>query len=162
MQGSLIILISNMSANQYIIKVYSDVYRSQILTVWEKSVVATHHFLSQEDFLSIKELVAEIDFNAFDVFCLLNGEQVVGFIGVASQKVEMLFLDPAFIGKGLGRKLMEFAMDELKAHSVDVNEQNPEATAFYQKLGFVTYERTEKDDQGNPYPILRMKLTPTP
>jgi len=47
----------------------------------------------------------------------------------------------------------------LKAHKVDVNEQNVGAVAFYENLGFATYERSDKDDQGNDYPILRMQLT---
>lgn len=70
----------------------------------------------------------------------------------------MLFLSPTHFGKGLGKKLMLFAMTELSADKVDVNEQNEGATGFYKKLGFKVYDRSEKDDQGNDYPILRMKL----
>lgn len=70
----------------------------------------------------------------------------------------MLFFSPEFIGMGFGRKLMEFAINELKADKVDVNEQNIQAIRFYQKFGFKVYERTDKDDQGKDYPLLRMKL----
>ncbi len=73
----------------------------------------------------------------------------------------MLFFSPEYIGKGLGRKLTDFAISELKADKVDVNEQNTNAVKFYKKLGFKTYERTEKDDQGKEYPLLRMKLETT-
>lgn len=41
---------------------------------------------------------------------------------------------------------------------VTVNEQNPQAVGFYEHLGFVTYQRTDHDEQGNPYPLLYMKL----
>lgn len=136
---------------------FRDDYRDQLLSVWEKSVLATHDFLHPEDFESIKALVHTIDFNHFEVYCLLENQQVIGFIGVAEAKVEMLFLLPDFIGKGLGRYLMNFAIVELGANKVDVNEQNLNAVKFYEKLGFQTYERSEKDDQGNEYPILRMK-----
>ena len=40
-----------------------------------------------------------------------------------------------------------------------VNEQNPQARGFYEHMGFTVRERSETDDQGNPYPILRMVLT---
>ncbi len=53
---------------------------------------------------------------------------------------------------------MDFALLELKADKVDVNEQNTNAVKFYEKLEFKTYERTEKDAQGKEYPLLRMKL----
>lgn len=42
-----------------------------------------------------------------------------------------------------------------------VNEQNPKALAIYQHWGFVAYERTEIDDQGNHFPIIKMKLNHT-
>jgi putative acetyltransferase len=147
-----------MQTDAFEIKKYTDQYREQLLEVWEKSVVATHHFLSSEDFQSIKVLVQSIDFNAFQVFCLLDRKKVAGFIGVAEDKVEMLFIKPDYMGQGLGRKLMEFAIDTLNINKVDVNEQNTSSVSFYKKLGFEVYERTDKDDQGKDYPLLRMKL----
>lgn len=143
------------------IEKYSDRYREELLTVWEQSVLKTHSFLKPEDFESIKEAVRGIDFNAFDVYCLTEKSKLLGFLGVADQKVEMLFLSPDSLGQGLGKKLMEFAIHELKANKVDVNEQNLSAVAFYEKFGFKTYERTEKDDQGKEYPLLRMIHKPS-
>ena len=70
----------------------------------------------------------------------------------------MLFLDPDYFGQGLGKILMNYAINELSVDKVDVNEQNINAVNFYQRLGFKTYERTDKDDQGKDYPLLRMKL----
>lgn len=140
------------------IQKYSGQYKEQVLSVWERSVLATHGFLSQEDFQSIKEIVRKIDFNQFDVFCLIQDDKVLGFLGVAGQKTEMLFLDPDYFGQGLGKVLMNYAINELSVDKVDVNEQNIKAVNFYQHLGFKTYERTDKDDQGKDYPLLRMKL----
>lgn len=140
------------------IKPYEENFKAQLLSVREKSVLATHDFLSPEDFISIKAIVFTIDFNLFDVYCLLHETNVVGFIGVAERKVEMLFLDPEYSEKGLGKQLMDFAFTNLNVNKVDVNEQNSNAVKFYKKLGFETYERTDKDDQGKNYPLLRMKL----
>ena len=70
----------------------------------------------------------------------------------------MLFLSPEYIGKGLGKKLLNFAIHNLNANQVDVNEENTKAVEFYTKFGFKTYERTDKDDQGKNYPLLRMEL----
>ena len=143
----------------YTIKPYQEEYRTQLLSVWENSVRATHTFLSLPDFQLIRSEVHSIDFNALDVHCLLNEETVIGFIGVADRKVEMLFISPDYFGKGLGKKLMDVAISGLKIDSVDVNEQNNGAVVFYTKLGFEVYERTVKDDQGRDYPLLRMRLS---
>ena len=80
---------------------YSDTYKQQILTVWENSVLATHDFLTPTDFKEIKQLVNRINFNDFQVFCLLNDNVISGFIGVAEEKIEMLFLDPKYFGQGI-------------------------------------------------------------
>jgi putative acetyltransferase len=120
---------------------YSDFDRAAMLDVWEKSVLATHHFLIPDDFAEIKELVLSMDFNDLEVYCLkvIPTGELVGFIGVANRKIEMLFLSPDHIGRGQGRKLIDFALTTLKASQVDVNEQNVRAVMFYEKLGFSTY-----------------------
>ncbi len=143
----------------FTIKPFEQKYKQQLVTVWERSVLATHDFLKPSDFNEIKEAVQGIDFTAFPVYCLVNeNDQVGGFIGVAEQKMEMLFLDPDNFGSGLGKRLTQFAITQLGADKVDVNEQNTNAVHFYQKAGFEVYERTDKDDQGKNYPLLRMKL----
>ncbi|HNQ26787.1 MAG TPA: GNAT family N-acetyltransferase [Aquaticitalea sp.] len=137
---------------------YSDKYRQQVFDVWEKSVLATHSFLTTEDFYAIRKIVGTIDFNAFDVYCLTTETKVIGFVGSADKKLEMLFLSPDYFGKGLGKRLLDFAVLELKADKVDVNEQNIKAVEFYKKYGFTVYKRTDKDEQGRNYPILKMAL----
>jgi len=150
--------IDAMRTDFFEIQAYHDKFREQVISVWEQSVLATHDFLAPHDFEKIKTIVKGIDFTEFSVFCLVNQEKVTGFVGVAGKKVEMLFLEPGYFGKGLGKKLMEYAVRELKADEVDVNEQNKSAVAFYTRLGFETYDRMEKDSLGKNYPILKMKL----
>jgi len=147
-----------MQTDKFEIKAYDQKYNQQILAVWERSVLATQDFLTPTDFSEIKELVQTINFYHFQVYCLTEDDFVIGFIGVADKKIEMLFLDPKYFGQGLGKMLMNFAISELAADKVDVNEQNIKAVNFYKKSGFETIERTEKDDQGRNYPLLRMKL----
>ncbi|GAA4450957.1 GNAT family N-acetyltransferase [Nibrella saemangeumensis] len=136
---------------------YNETYREPIISVWEKSVRATHDFLTPDDIAFYKKLVSEIDFRAFSVYCLTSSQNVLGFLGVLDNKIEMLFVDPAYIGQGLGRTLMLFALDNLHADKVDVNEENTKAIAFYTKFGFIPYERLEKDSEGKDHPILKMK-----
>ena len=147
-----------MQIDNFDINPYTDTYRQQVLTIWEKSVLATHDFLTSADFEEIKESVSDINFNDFQVFCLTKKNLLLVFVGVSDKKVEMLFIDPKYFGQGLGQKLLSFAVKELNADKLDVNEQNEKALKFYQKFGFETFERTNKDDQGRNYPLLRMQL----
>ena len=39
-----------------------------------------------------------------------------------------------------------------------MNEQNPQAVGFYEHMGFAAYKRTDNDEEGNPFPLLYMRL----
>jgi len=129
-----------------------------ITEVWEASVRATHHFLKEEDILFFKPRIAEY-LKQVDAFCIKNKENnICGFVGVADKNIEMLFIHPSERGKGLGKRFLGYAMNELSADKVDVNEQNEQALRFYEKMGFKVESRDELDGNGLPYPILHMKL----
>ena len=70
----------------------------------------------------------------------------------------MLFIAGEQRGKGFGKKLMQYGIEQYDVNFLTVNEQNPLAKSFYEYMGFKTYKRTELDEQGNPYPILYMRL----
>ena len=85
---------------------------TSLLDIWEGSVRATHHFLSDAKIDRIREYVPQA----------LTG------------------------------------VKHLIVAKITVNEQNPQAVGFYEHFGFQTYKRTDLDEQGDPYPLLYMKL----
>lgn len=140
------------------IRKYEEPDQSSVLLVWERSVLATHHFLARKDFEAIKSIVAQIPFARMNMHCLVVENKITGFISVIDRKIEMLFLAPEYIGKGLGQELLQFALHKYGACQVDVNEQNTRAVQFYKKSGFVASERSAKDDLGFDYPLLKLHL----
>lgn len=88
----------------------------------------------------------------------MNQERLLVFLGVHDQKIEMLFILNEQRGQGVGKVLLGYALNELAANSVDVNEQNPQALGFYQHMGFEVKSRSPLDDMGKPFPLLHMKL----
>ncbi len=60
--------------------------------------------------------------------------------------------------KGLGKQLLNYGIENYNVNELAVNEQNSNAKEFYEHMGFKIYKRTEIDEQGNPYPILYMRL----
>lgn len=131
-----------------------------LVEIWEAAVRATHHFLPESDLQVIKPLLREQYFPAVQLTCARDeAGRILGFLGHAEDRVEMLFVDPHSHGQGVGRRLMRHAIDELGATRVDVNEQNPQAVGFYQHLGFVVTDRSRLDGGGRPFPILHMALS---
>jgi len=141
------------------IKRYTENDKAEIVAVWEASVRSTHFFLKELDIVLYKSILEGFDFSTLAVFCLrdITGE-LLGFFGVSGDKLDMLFLRPECIGKGYGKLLMRYAIDQLSVQKVDVNEDNERAFAFYRQFGFVVINRKAIDDFGKPYPILEMAL----
>lgn len=132
---------------------------SKLLEVWEDSVKATYLFLSDDEIKNIKKYVPQAIFEVSHLVVMENeSHQPIAFMGIEDIKLEMLFIKNSERGKGLGKQLLNYGIENYNVNELEVNEQNPNAKEFYEHMGFKTYKRTELDAQGNSYPILYMKL----
>ncbi|WP_272536526.1 GNAT family N-acetyltransferase [Providencia sp. PROV182] len=130
-----------------------------IIRVWESSVRATHHFLTEEKIAELKIAIKDIYLPHLAVFVTFDSAgNMTGFLGYDKHRLEMLFISQENRGQGTGKKLLQYAIDTLGITELDVNEQNPQAIGFYQHMGFKQYARSELDGEGNPFPILHMRL----
>ena len=140
----------------YEVKERTELLMEQLLKVWEESVRATHQFLSEKEIEKIKEYVPQA--LAEPGYCgqWFRGEPAA-FMGIEDHRLEMLFLSQKERGKGLGKQLLLYGIQNYGIEELTVNEQNPQAVGFYEHMGFETYKRTDMDEEGNPYPLLYMK-----
>lgn len=130
--------------------------RQRLVEVWESAVRATHHFLGEDDIQFFKPLVRDAYLDSMRLACLRDAAgRIAGFIGTTGDRVDMLFVDSAQHGRGIGRALMEHAL-ACGARTVDVNEQNPQAVDFFLRMGFVRAGRSEIDALGKAFPVLHL------
>jgi len=126
---------------------------ADLLQVWRHAVDASHRFLTSEDRIAIDPLVADYVRDASLTVAVLEGRPVA-FMGVSGSNIDSLFVDPCVKGRGIGRMMADSVG---RPSTVDVNEQNTEAVAFYRHLGFEMIGRSPHDGDGRPYPLLHMK-----
>ena len=131
----------------------------RLLTVWERSVRATHLFLSDSEIEQIKAYVPQA-LNEIAHLVIAEDDTCcpVAFMGIQDGVLEMLFISPEERGKGLRKRLIQYGITNHGIRRLTVNEQNPQAKGFYEHMGFHVYKRTDHDEQGNPYPLLYMSL----
>ena len=100
----------------------------QLTDVWERSVRATHLFLSEADILRIRERLPEA-LAGVERLLFVNGaaDVPVAFMGIEKHALEMLFLAPEARGRGLGKTLLRHALRRYGVNAGSVNEQNPQA-----------------------------------
>lgn len=98
-----------------------------------------------------------MDLSSFKIKLYITPDhRIAGFIGTMGHKINMLFIHPDFFRKGIGTQLIFEAIEQNNAREVVVNEQNPNAILFYQSFGFRITARSNRDEQGNPFPIVIM------
>jgi putative acetyltransferase len=130
----------------------------RLVDIWLRAVRATHAFLTEDDIQSLLPIVRDAALAGLEVWVLCTDEsEAVGFMGLAGTSVEALFIAPEWTHRGGGRRLLDHAHKLKGRLSVEVNEQNAEATRFYRAYGFAVVGRSELDREGRPFPLLQMR-----
>ena len=124
----------------------------QLVEVWQRSVQATHLFLSVPEIAAIRTYVPQALCGVEHLIVAQDESGTpIGFMSVQENRL----LDPEARGQGLGARLLCLGMEQYS--ELTVNEQNPAAAGFYRHMGFAVCRRSELDEQGGPYPILYMR-----
>ena len=110
----------------------------QLGDVWLSAWRATFDFPPAHPDDDVRRWLAEEMAPNHDVWVAVDtGDRVVGFIAVKATELDQLYIAPAWIGHGLGRRLLDIA----KAHSPALLELycfqvNDRARRFYERNGF--------------------------
>lgn len=131
---------------------------AHILTIWRDAVDATHHFLSPEDRHQIEEEVVAFLPQAPLWLAVDDTNQPTGFMLLDNAHMEALFIHPSQRGSGIGRALVQHALQLHPNLTTDVNEQNEQAVGFYEHMGFKRTGRSDHDSQGRPYPLIHLRI----
>lgn len=132
---------------------------NNLLILWENSVRSTHTFLKEDDIKRIKSYVPLALSSVQHLFVSYSDNgKITAFIGIQDKRIEMLFVSTEERNKKIGSTLIKFVTSNYHVNEVTVNEQNIMAVGFYEHIGFKTYKRSDTDEEGNPFPLLYMKL----
>ena len=133
-----------------------------LVALWRRSVEATHAFLTGGD-IDLLEPQVRDGLAQMELWVADAGDGPAGFMGMDGNLIEALFIDPDRMGRRLGSGFIHHAR-KLRGDGVelrvDVNEDNPDALAFYLARGFKQVGRSDTDSAGRPWPILHLALQP--
>jgi N-acetylglutamate synthase-like GNAT family acetyltransferase len=90
-------------------------------------------------------------------------EEIAGFyllnrVNARTCSIEFLFVRPKFMGKSIGKQLIEHAILNCRANSCEVLNvlSDPNAESFYKKHGFKTINQTESSIPGRFLPEMEL------
>lgn len=132
-----------------------------LFDLWSGAVAATHQFLKPEDLDKIARIVRD-DYLPFAAGLIVaaagENDRPVGFMELDGDHIDALFVENSCRRQGIGRRLVAHARALHPFLTVDVNEQNEGAVAFYRRLGFRRTGRSPTDSEGRPYPLLHLEI----
>ncbi|QTC87814.1 GNAT family N-acetyltransferase [Brevundimonas pondensis] len=132
---------------------------TSLTAVWRRAVEATHPFLTPDAVDAIEiDVAAWLNSGDPNLWACDQDGAPVAFLGLSGDELAALFVDPRLHRSGIGRRLVDHALSR-GARRLSVNEDNPGARAFYERLGFRAVGRAETDDAGRPYPLILMALS---
>ncbi|HEU4326535.1 MAG TPA: GNAT family N-acetyltransferase [Roseiflexaceae bacterium] len=86
-----------------------------------------------------------------------DGERVVAFVGVDGTYLSWLYVDPAYYGRGIGRRLLQLGKQQIGPEAWTISlANNQRALRLYASEGFAIVQTFQGDNAG--YPCEGVKL----
>lgn len=146
-----------MKNDPFEIRRYRPADNIPLSSIWYEASVRAHAFLGEERLAQQRALVQTTYLPQAETWVACVDETPAGFIGLIDGYIGGLFVSPACQGKGIGAALLGHAF-RLKGNlSLTVYADNETAHRFYRHRGFHDVSRHPVDDEGLPYPIIRMR-----
>lgn len=93
------------------------------------------------------------------LFVYEEGDAIQGFCGFTGERINWLFVDPAYRGKGVGQQLLSHLLTKLeKGATLSVWDSNLRAKSLYIKHGFVVSRAFYIHFQGSRLLVNKMLL----
>ncbi|MEG0414118.1 MAG: acetyltransferase [Comamonas sp.] len=127
------------------------------IEIWRYAIDATHHFLTPEDRQAIDAMVCDFLPQVPLWLAVDANDYPLAFMFIDNGHMDALFVDSAYRGMGIGAMLVRHGLALHPSMTTDVNEQNLQASDFYEKMGFKRTGRSALDGQGRPYPLIHLK-----
>ncbi|MBE9242786.1 GNAT family N-acetyltransferase [Synechocystis salina] len=140
------------------IRLYQEVDQAALLTVWYRAAAIAHCFLPANYFQQERSDIVDLYLPMAETWVYEHQGEVVGFISLLGQTVGGFFVDPEMQDKGVGRSLMDHAVQLRGALNVEVFEQNEIGRRFYSRYGFVPVSSSHHNATGQP--LILMKFVP--
>jgi ribosomal protein S18 acetylase RimI-like enzyme len=102
-----------------------------------------------------------------EVYKLTENNNIIGYYSFFKSndtdvKLENLFVDPKFIGCGIGKILMADLLQRIRKTKVErvILDSDPNAEKFYEKIGFKVIGKLETSIENRFLPKMEMKIKP--
>ena len=122
-----------------------------LLTIFDESLrsIEQYESHSEDDYAKLYQCLMNHSFPLYDIYMYVVEEKVFGFICYYNHKIEMLYILPQHMNRGIGTKLLQYVLDNYKENlEIGVAKNNPVSTHLYKKHGFIITKEEDYDVSG--------------
>ena len=122
----------------------------KIMDIWLKSTIKAHDFISEEYWKNSYNTVKDVYIPIAETFVYKDHDDIKGFISIINNEfIGALFVDIDAQGNGIGKSLIDYAMDKYKKLNLAVYKDNKKSVEFYIHRGFKIIEEQLNEDSAH-------------
>lgn len=122
---------------------------NKVMDIWLRSTIKAHDFIPKEYWDNSYSTVKDVYIPMADTFIYEDEKSIKGFISIINNEfIGALFVDTDSQGGGIGKKLINFAIDKYKNLSLAVYKDNVKSVVFYKRMGFTVVKEQVNQDSG--------------
>lgn len=122
---------------------------NKVMDIWLRSTIKAHDFILKEYWDNSYNTVKDVYIPMADTFIYEDEESIKGFISIINNEfIGALFVDTDSQGSGIGKKLINFAIDKYINLSLAVYKDNVKSVVFYKRMGFTVVKEQVNQDSG--------------
>lgn len=131
-----------------------------LLNVLDKSLrsIPQYESFDDEGWKTLYQGLMTHSFPLYDIYKYVENGKICGFVCYYQHKLEMLYVLPEHMNRGIGTTLVRYILDNYKeTMDIGVNKTNPVSRHIYEKHGFVIYGEEDYDVTGvySPHYLMR-------
>ena len=107
-----------------------------VMQIWKNENIKAHKFILKEYWEGNYNFVKETLPNT-EIYVYIIKEKIVGFVGLANNYIEGIFVDTNNQCNGIGTSLLNKVKESKNNLTLNVYKKNINAISFYKKNGFV-------------------------
>ncbi|QDU53870.1 GNAT family N-acetyltransferase [Aeoliella mucimassa] len=119
-----------------------------VLSSWENAARLAHPFLEEDFLVQERKNLPEVYLPNADTWVADIDGEVVGFIALIGNQIGGLFLQPSYHNRGIGRALVDKAVELHGSLEVEVFSENVVGRRFYASYGFTETEEKTHEPTG--------------
>ena len=107
-----------------------------VMQIWKNENIKAHKFILKEYWEGNYNFVKETLPNT-EIYVYIIKEKIVGFVGLANNYIEGIFVDTNNQCNGIGTSLLNKVKESRNNLTLNVYKKNINAISFYKKNGFI-------------------------